>query len=303
MDVNNKSCYFSLSVLENDWFKEINDGWPGYSINIQVEEILFNGKSDYQDILVFKSKRFGNVLVLNGIIQCIEWDEFAYQEMITHLPMALHPNPQKVLVIGGGDGGVVRELLKYDCVRKVILCEIDQVVLDLCKKHLPSMSSCLDDPRVTINIGDGVEFIKKHPEEFDVIITDSPDPEADAEALFNKSYYTDLKGALKQDGIACSQGLTPYTDLPFIKNLVAQCKDIFPKVGYATGNTPLYAMGTLGYLLFSRIPDIDFTKPLRKFSNSDLERMKLKYYNSDIHAASFVLPNCFRNELQDFLDT
>ncbi|KAH9518624.1 hypothetical protein Btru_005809 [Bulinus truncatus] len=265
-----KYLYQSHSVIDEGWFREINVGWTGYSLNLQIEKILFQGKSSYQDILVFKSKSFGNVLVLNGIIQCTEKDEFTYQEMITHLPMTLHPNPKRVLVIGGGDGGVVRELLKYNCVSEVVLCEIDQLVLDVCKKHLPSMSSCLDDPRVTIKIGDGVEFIKDHPEEFDVIITDSPDPE----------------------------GLTPYIDLPYIKDLVSQCKDVFPKVGYAIGNTPTYTMGALGYLLVSSIPDIDFTKPLRKLSDEDVSHMKLKYYNADIHAASFALPNYVRNELK-----
>ncbi|CAL1534358.1 unnamed protein product [Lymnaea stagnalis] len=298
-----KRRFESHSVIDKDWFREVNLDWAGFSLNLQIEEVLYEGKSQYQDILVFKSKSFGNVLVLNGIIQCTERDEFTYQEMITHLPMTLHPNPQKVLVIGGGDGGVVREALKYESVNKVVLCEIDQLVLDVCRKHLPDMSRGLDDPRVTIQIGDGVDYVRDHPGEFDIIITDAPDPEGVAEALFKKNYYRELKGALKKDGIASCQGLTTFTDMPYIKGMVEQCKDVFPRVGYATGNTPTYTHGIMGYLLASSIPDIDFTKPVRRFSDDDLKRMNLKYYNSDIHAASFVLPNYARDVLKGLVDT
>jgi spermidine synthase len=291
------------SVIDGDWFREVNLDWDGYSLSLKLEEVLFQGKSQYQEVLVFKSKSYGNVLVLNGIIQCTERDEFTYQELITHIPMNLHSNPQRVLVIGGGDGGVVREALKYESVQEVVLCEIDQLVIDVCKKHLPHMSSCLDDPRVNIQVGDGVDYVRSHPGEFDIIITDAPDPEGVAEALFQRTFYQDLKSALKNDGIASCQGATTFTHLPFILDMVTQCKEVFPRVGYATGNTPTYATGILGYLLASSIPDIDFTKPLRRLSDADLKRMDLKYYNSDIHAASFVLPNYARDALKDVIDT
>ncbi|BFZ18698.1 hypothetical protein BsWGS_21737 [Bradybaena similaris] len=291
------------SVIDGDWFREINLEWDGYSICLQVEEVLYHEKSPYQDILVFKSKSYGNVLVLNGIIQCTERDEFTYQEMISHIPMNLHPNPRRVLVVGGGDGGVVREVLKYDSVEEVVLCEIDQMVLDVCRKHLPRMSGSLDDPRVNIQVGDGVDYVRSHPGEFDIVITDAPDPEGAAEALFQKNFYKDLKSALKVDGIASCQGATTFTDIPFIIDMVTQCKEVFPRVGYATGNTPTYATGILGYLLASSIPDIDFTKPIRRLSDEDLKRMELKYYNSDIHTASFVLPNYARDALKHVIDT
>uniref|UniRef100_A0A0B6Y8I5 Spermidine synthase n=1 Tax=Arion vulgaris TaxID=1028688 RepID=A0A0B6Y8I5_9EUPU len=297
------STFENRSVIDKDWFREVNLNWDGYSISLKVEEVLFHEKSEYQDILVFRSKSYGNVLVLNGIIQCTERDEFTYQELITHIPMNLHPNPQRVLVIGGGDGGVVREALKYESVREIVLCEIDQVVIDVCKKHLPNMASCLDDPRVSIQVGDGVEYVRNHPGEFDIIITDAPDPEGVAEALFQRTFYQDLKSALTKDGIASCQGETIFTDVPFILDMVTQCKEVFLRVGYATGNTPTYATGILGYLLASNIPDIDFTKPLRRLSDDDLKRMNLKYYNSDIHTASFVLPNYARFALKDVIDT
>ncbi|XP_059174153.1 spermidine synthase-like [Physella acuta] len=295
--------FYNQSVIEDGWFREVNLQWAGYSLNLQVEEVLYEGKSKYQDILAFKSKSFGNVLVLNGIIQCTEKDEFTYQEMITHIPMTLHPNPQKVLVIGGGDGGVVREVLKYESVNQVVLCEIDQLVIDVCRKHLPTMSCCLDNPRVRIEVGDGVDYVSNHPGEFDVIITDAPDPEGAAEALFQTNYYMGLKGALKADGIACCQGLTPFIDLPNVKKMFQQCRDVFPQVGYATGSTPTYASGIMGYLVASSTPNIDFTKPVRRLSEEDLKRMDLKYYNSDIHTASFVLPNYIREVVKDMIDT
>ncbi|CAG5123522.1 unnamed protein product [Candidula unifasciata] len=294
------------SVIDGDWFREVNLDWDGYSICLQVEEVLFHEKSQYQDILVFKSKSYGNVLVLNGIIQCTERDEFTYQEMITHIPMNLHPNPQRVLVVGGGDGGVVREILKYDSVKEVVLCEIDQMVIDVCRKHLPRMAGSLDDPRVNIQVGDGVEYVRNHPGAFDIVITDAPDPEGAAEALFQKNFYQDLKSALKSrrhcqlSRCVCA---TTFTHIPFILDMATQCKEVFPRVGYATGNTPTYATGILGYLLASSIPDIDFTKPIRRLSDEDLKRMDLKYYNSDIHTASFVLPNYARDALKHVIDT
>ncbi|GFO16368.1 spermidine synthase [Plakobranchus ocellatus] len=297
------TTYENLSVLENGWFREINTSWDGFSLNLKVEEVLFQQKSPFQDVLVFKSKSFGNVLVLNGIIQCTERDEFTYQEMITHLPMNLHPDPKRVLVIGGGDGGVVREVLKYKSVNEVVLCEIDQMVIDVSKKYLPNMANCLEDPRVTINVADGVEYVRNNPKQFDVIITDAPDPDGVAEGLFQKKYYSELLSCLTDHGLMCCQGETTFLDLPLIKDMASQCKEVFPSVGYAVGNTPTYVSGVMGYLLACNKPDIDFTKPLRRLSEEDVEKMDLKYYTSDIHTAAFSLPNYARKALKGIVNS
>ncbi|RUS73881.1 hypothetical protein EGW08_018351, partial [Elysia chlorotica] len=280
--------YKSESVIENGWFHEMNTNWDGFGVSIKVEEILFQEKSKFQDVLVFKSTSFGNVLVLNGIIQCTERDEFTYQEMITHLPMNLHPRPQRVLVVGGGDGGVVREVLKYKSVNEVVLCEIDQTVIDVCKKHLPSMADCLTDPRVTIHTDDGAAYVRDHPNQFDVIITDAPDPDGMSIACT----YGDLLILFLPS--VCMPGETVFLDLPVVTQMASSCKEVFPSVGYALGNTPTYVSGVMGYLLASKEQDLDFTKPLHRLSDKDLETMKLRYYTSDVHTTAFNLPNYVR---------
>lgn len=291
------------SRVDAKWFREEDPMWAGYSVSLQIEEILYNQPSEFQDILVFKSATFGTVLVLNGVIQCTERDEYTYQEMIAHLPLNTHPNPKKVLVIGGGDGGVVREVLKYHSVESVVLCEIDQKVIDLCRKYLPSMASCLDDERVTIHVGDGIAYVKEHSGEFDVIITDAPDPVGVAEGLYQKEFYQDMKSALKSDGIMCCQGETSWFDLPLITRMLRDCHSIFPCVAYAVGNTPTYVGGQMGYMLCSSDPKAKLKQPLRKFSLAELDQMKMRYYSPEVHCASFVLPFHMTKTLADVLDT
>ena len=183
--------------------------WPGQAMTLKVKEVLHHEKSKYQDVLIFESTDYGTVLVLDNVIQCTERDEFAYQEMITHLGMMSHPNPKKVLVIGGGDGGVLREVVKHECVEEAVLCDIDEAVIRLSKKYLPSMSVGYQHPKVKVHVGDGFKFLDDYKNEFDVIITDSSDPEGPAEALFQKPYFELLKGALREGGIITTQGCKP----------------------------------------------------------------------------------------------
>ncbi|EXM01949.1 spermidine synthase [Fusarium odoratissimum NRRL 54006] len=175
-------------------------------MTLRVEKVLVHEKSKYQDVLIFKSTDFGNVLVLDNVIQCTERDEFSYQEMIAHLALNSHPNPKKVLVIGGGDGGVLREIVKHDCVEEATLCDIDEAVVRLSKEHLPSMACGFDHPKSKTHIGDGFKFLNDYKNEFDVIITDSSDPDGPAEALFQKSYFQLLHDALREGGVITTQG-------------------------------------------------------------------------------------------------
>ncbi|KAJ4212204.1 putrescine aminopropyltransferase [Fusarium solani] len=193
-------------TIKDGWFREISEMWPGQAMTLRVEKVLVHEKSKYQDVLIFKSTDFGNVLVLDNVVQCTERDEFSYQEMITHLAMNSHPNPKKVLVIGGGDGGVLREIVKHDCVEEAILCDIDEAVVRLSKQYLPTMSVGFDHPKVKVHIGDGFKFLNDYKNEFDVIITDSSDPEGPAEALFEKNYFKLLHDALKEGGVISTQG-------------------------------------------------------------------------------------------------
>ncbi|XP_077970313.1 spermidine synthase-like isoform X2 [Styela clava] len=240
----------------------------------------------------------GNVLVLDGVIQCTERDEFSYQEMITHVPLCSHPNPENVLVIGGGDGGVVREILKHDCVKTVTQCEIDGLVIDMCKKYLPKMACQYDNPKLTQHVGDGFKFMKEHPNSFDVIITDSSDPEGPAEALFEKPYYELMKKALKPNGIICSQGECLWLHLKLIKNMKDFCESVFPRVGYSYTTIPTYPSGQIGFILCSLNENTDFKEPERVLSEDEVEKMNLRYYNSAIHRSSFVLPEFARKVLE-----
>lgn len=180
--------------------------WPGQAMILKVNQVLHHEKSKYQDVLVFESSDHGTVLVLDNVIQCTERDEFSYQEMITHLAMNSHPNPKSVLVIGGGDGGVLREVVKHESVEKAILCDIDEAVIRVSKKYLPGMSIGYQHPAVDVHIGDGFKFLADRKNEFDVIITDSSDPEGPAESLFQKPYFELLYGALKEGGVITTQG-------------------------------------------------------------------------------------------------
>ncbi|KAF7466782.1 Hypothetical predicted protein [Marmota monax] len=194
------------AAIREGWFRETCSLWPGQALSLQVEQLLHHRRSRYQDILVFRSKTYGNVLVLDGVIQCTERDEFSYQEMIANLPLCSHPNPRKVLIIGGGDGGVLREVVKHPSVESVVQCEIDEDVIQVSKKFLPSMAVGYSSSKLTLHVGDGFEFMKQNQDAFDVIITDSSDPMGPAESLFKESYYQLMKTALKEDGILCCQG-------------------------------------------------------------------------------------------------
>lgn len=292
-----------MALIDGKWFREENEQWAGYSVGLEIEEILVMERSPYQEILVFKSKAFGNVLVLDGVIQCTERDEFAYQEMIAHLPLNCHPNPRKVLVVGGGDGGVVREVLKNPLVQEVVLCEIDEKVVEVCKKHLPDMADSFNNPRMQLFIGDGIKYMKEHSSAFDVIITDAPDPIGPAADLFEAEYYNNMKKALKPDGIICCQGENMYLDLPLIKKLMTFSREIFPQVVYGFTAMPTYTGGHIGFVLCSLNPGTNFREPLKTYTDEELNQMKLRYYNSDIHRACFCLPQFAKKELYPVTDT
>ncbi|KAL5016153.1 hypothetical protein ScPMuIL_005742 [Solemya velum] len=292
-----------MSYIDGKWFREENEMWAGYGQALEIEEVLYEGKSQYQQILVFKSKMFGNVLALDGVIQCTEKDECVYQEMIVHLPLNCHPNPKKVLVIGGGDGGVVREVVKHDSVESVVLCEIDEKVVEVSKKFLPHMAEGFDSPKLTLFIGDGIEFMKKHKHEFDVIITDSSDPIGPAEGLFQRPYYINMKEALSDNGIVCCQGENLWLDLPLIEQILTFAKEVFPKIGYAYSSMPTYIGGQIGYILCSKDENMKFQEPVRCLTEADVELQKLQYYNTDVHRASFVLPQFARKVLEPVIET
>ncbi|KAG6821131.1 hypothetical protein H0H93_006470 [Arthromyces matolae] len=264
-------------------------------MTLKVNKILHIEKSLYQDVLVFESETFGNVLVLDGVIQCTERDEFSYQEMIAHIPLASHPNPKKVLVIGGGDGGVVREVLKHDTVTEVVLCDIDEAVPRVSKEYLPHMASLLSDPRVTVFIGDGFKFLADNTSTYDVIVTDSSDPVGPAAALFEKPYFQLLHDALAPGGHISTQGECLWLHLPLIEELQKVTRNIFPVSEYAFTTIPTYPSGQIGFVVCSKEPGRDLRTPVRQVPGT-------RYYNSDVHKAAFILPEFGRALLKEGRD-
>lgn len=289
----------SHPTIKDGWFSEVSETmWPGQAMTLRVNQILFAERSKYQDILVFESSDYGNVLVLDGVIQATERDEFSYQEMIAHLAMNSHPNPKRVLVVGGGDGGVLRELVKHESVEEAWLVDIDEGVINASKKFLPSMSVGFQHPKVRVHIGDGFEFLKQYRNTFDVIVTDSSDPEGPAEVLFEKPYFELLASALTDKGVISTQGESMWLHLDVIKNVRNACLDVFPKVEYAYTTIPTYPSGQIGFMVCCKDPESNLAKPLRKWTPEE-ERKLNRYYNARIHEAAFVLPNWVEQALKE----
>ncbi|KAG7020072.1 Spermidine synthase 1, partial [Cucurbita argyrosperma subsp. argyrosperma] len=223
----------SISSVIPGWFSEISPMWPGEAHSLKVEKILFRGNSDYQDVMVFQ------VLVLDGVIQLTERDECAYQEMIAHLPLCSISNPTKVLVIGGGDGGVLREVSRHSSVKQIDICEIDKMVS---KQFFPDVAVGFEDPRVTLHIGDGVALLKAVPEgTYDVIIVDSSDPIGPAQELFEKPFFESAARAVRPGGVVCTQAESIWLHMHIIEDIVTNCRQVFKgSVNYAWTTVPTY---------------------------------------------------------------
>ncbi|CAI6086169.1 unnamed protein product [Clonostachys chloroleuca] len=285
-------------TIKDGWFREISDMWPGQAMTLKVEKVLHHEKSKYQDVLIFKSTDYGNVLVLDNVIQCTERDEFSYQEMIAHLALNSHPNPKKVLVIGGGDGGVLREIVKHDCVEEATLCDIDEAVIRLSKQYLPEMSKGFDHPKSKTHVGDGFKFLADYKNTFDVIITDSSDPEGPAESLFQKSYFQLLHDALREGGVISTQGSeNQWLHLDLIARLKKDCKEVFPVAEYAYTTIPTYPSGQIGFMICTKDATRNVKVPVRSWTPEE-EEEKCRYYSAEIHKAAFVLPTFAKKRLQ-----
>ena len=190
------------------WFTEKHA--PGVKLSIRVDRQLYSRQSEFQRIDVFESEEFGRFLTLDGYMMLTERDEFIYHEMIVHVPMAVHPKVRRVLVIGGGDGGAVRELIRYPEIERIDLVEIDEQVVTVCREHLPFTACGFDDPRVKLYFQDGLKFVRRQSEEYDLILVDSTDPFGPGEGLFTREFYGNCYKALKEDGIMVNQHESPF---------------------------------------------------------------------------------------------
>jgi len=278
------------------WFTEKHT--PNVNFSIRVDRQICSIQSDFQRIDVFDSKEFGRFLTLDGYMMLTEKDEFIYHEMITHVPMAVHPNPKNVLVIGGGDGGVVRELARYQSVESIALVEIDSMVVEVCKKYLPFTACCLDDPKVNISYVDGMKFIRQREAEYDLIIVDSTDPFGPGEGLFTKEFYGSCFKALRDDGIMVNQHESPFypEDATAMQRAHKRIVKSFPISRVYQAHIPTYPSGhwLFGFASKKYYP----TKDLRAEA-WDMLGINTAYYNTKLHSGCFCLPTYVEGMLKD----
>jgi spermidine synthase len=272
------------------WFTEYQTKAVG--ITCKTQKTYVNEKSDYQSISLIDTEQFGRMLVLDGTVQTTIEDEFVYHEMITHIPLFTHKNPEKVLVIGGGDGGAIREIVKHDSIRKAVLVEIDRKVVDISKEYLPEISCALDDKRVEVVIADGIEYVKFNKNVFDVIMVDSTDPVGPATGLFALDFYRLVYEALKDDGIFVAQTESPFFHKELIKNVFHDVKSLFPVTRLYTCAIPTYPSGYWSFTMGSKKYD-----PVETDTGS-IPAIKTKYYCPEIHKAVFALPQFIRDILK-----
>lgn len=278
------------------WFSEQHT--PNVKLSIKVNRQLYSGESKYQRIDVFESEEFGRFLTLDGYMMLTEKDEFIYHEMMVHVPMAVHPHPARILVIGAGDGGVIRELTRYQSVEQIDLVEIDEQVMEVCKEYLPQTYCAMDDSRVHIHIQDGLKFIRKCEHEYDLIIVDSTDPFGPGEGLFTKEFFGNCYHALKEDGIMVNQHESPFytEDSMAMQKIHKQIVKSFPVSRVYQAHIPTYPSGhwLFGFASKKYHP----IKDLNESAWKELE-LKTKYYNIGLHKGAFALPNYVQEMLEE----
>lgn len=271
------------------WFTERQTAHLG--ITLRVRESLFVEQTAFQHLAVLDTYQYGRMLVLDGTVQTTEIDEFIYHEMITHVPLTLHRQPREVLVIGGGDGGAVREILKHPDVKHVLLAEIDERVVAAARRFFPGLSRALDDPRVEVMIADGAEHVRARPGAYDVIIVDSTDPVGPAVKLFQPEFYRAVYNALTADGVFVAQSKSPYLDRDLIREVLDIARSLFPAALPYTAAVPTYPSGLWSFVLGSK-----GNEPF-KFDEGRAEKLETRYYSPEIHRAAFVLPRDIREYL------
>ena len=277
------------------WFTEQHTDDVRFSIHIK--EQLYSGKSYYQQIEVFDSYEFGRVLVLDGYIMLTEKDEYIYHEMMVHVPMACNPDIRRVLVIGAGDGGTVRELCRYDSITQIHMVEIDEQVVKVCKEYLPQTACRLEDPRVHIYYEDGLKFVRRVEDTYDLIIVDSTDPFGPGEGLFTKEFYGNCFTALREHGILTNQHESTYYDsyTSMVSRTHRRMRSVFPVAMVYQAHIPTYPSGhwLFGFASKNIHPVYDFKPEI--WEQLGLET---KYYNTQLHTGCFALPNTVREVLE-----
>lgn len=281
-----------MSQLEL-WFGDQYERENGRYLQIKVDNVLTKIRSPFQEICVAYTPAFGKILINDGIIMLTEADEAGYHEMIAHVPLCVHPSPLKVLVIGGGDGGTVREIVKHSEVKQVDVCEIDQKVIEICQEYFPNLANSFNHKTVHTYFEDGAKFLEAREDFYDVIIVDSSDPIGPGASLFTEKFFQSLARSLKQDGIAVTQLESLFWHTDFIQKTFQLIQKVFPVSHYYYTMVPTYPSGMIGFSFCS--------KKYHPINDLLIEKAKeikdLKYYHPDLHRAAFILPASFKRRL------
>lgn len=272
----------------------------GYGQRLKISRTLYEDRSDHQAMTVFESPFFGRVLTLDGVVQTTERDEFCYHEMIAHVPILARGAATDVLIIGGGDGGVLREVVRHAGIAQVTMVEIDESVVNVCREHLPALSNgAFEDPRANLIIGDGLAYVAETDEQFDVIIVDSTDPIGPGEVLFTEAFYRDCHRCLRPGGVLVTQSGVPFMQSDELKSVHQRLAPVFACTTFYLAVVPTYVGGfmTLGFATDNpALTEIDVTTLSGRMSESDLS---CRYYSADVHRAAFALPPFIRSILDD----
>lgn len=274
------------------WVDEVYQGIVRTSFKLKRR--LFKGKSPFQTVEVVETAGHGRLLLIDGMTMVSERDEFVYHEMIAHPALFLHPKPRRVLVIGGGDGGTVREVLKHRSVESCTLVEIDGLVVEASRRYIPRTAGALSDKRARVLIEDGVKFVAQTEERFDVVIVDSTEPFGPAKELFGPAFYKNVKRILTDDGIVASQAGSPFYEIATIKSLFRITRKIFPVVEVCLFNNLTYPGGLWAFTVATK-----GLHPVKDLAASRIRtaKMRLRWYNAGVHAACFALPNFLKEAI------
>jgi len=267
-----------------------NEPYSPVEYAYKVDGILYKAKSKYQEILVIQSEFFGKMLILDGIVQLTEKDEFFYHEMLTHVAMHVHPEPKRVAVIGGGDGGVVREVLKHSTVEKLYFVEIDQEVVKISKQFFPAIACGIDNPKVELKVMDGADFIKQHPQEIDVIIVDSTDIIGFARSLFTEDFFRSACKALYPEGLFVTHSESLHFHLDIVTEVQHILKKAFPVVDLYTAPLATYPGNWWTFAIGSKSWDPrEVNRPCE---------IDTRYYDEEIHRQAFMPPKLYRKLIE-----
>ncbi|MBD3767650.1 MAG: polyamine aminopropyltransferase [Gammaproteobacteria bacterium] len=265
--------------------------YTGYGQSFEVTEQLFTLDTGFQRLEIFTNPLLGRVMTLDGVVQTTEKDEFVYHEMLTHVPLLAHPLPKRVLIIGGGDGGILREVMKHPCVEQVTMVEIDAAVIETAKQYFPAHSAgAFGDARLQLVIGDGVAFVNETNEQFDVVISDSTDPYGPAEALFSADFYTAIRRCLAEQGVFVAQNGVPFYQLDELLDTAKRFKPLFVDSHFFTAAVPTYVGGVMTLAWGATDRGLRHTS-IEQLQERYAERgLSTRYYTPEMHVASFALP-------------